>query len=150
MGPSSPEQPVTFACCVEGCPFLASSKQQLAMHSFKVHKVKSVWGNYLGGFVFCPICPKLFHTRERVLSHTRYRSEICRHNLVMRDTKWTDEEDAEMDLNEADCHKKSQATGKRRHHTEAPVLQLVGPLQPILLLGSESSHHFLGLGHRYS
>ena len=62
---------------------------------------------------------------------------------------WTDAEVAEMDLNEADCHKKSQATGKRKHYAEAPVVQLVGPLQPILLLGSESSHYSLGLGHRH-
>ena len=37
----------------------------------------------------------------------------------------------------------------RRHLVEAPVVQLVGPLQPILLLGNDSSHHPLGLGHRH-
>ena len=68
----------------------------------------------------------------------------------MRNKTWTDEEIAEMDLEEIAGHKKSQATGKRRHHAEAPVVQLVGPLMPILLLGNNSSHHPLGLGHRYT
>ena len=147
----SSEQPATFACCVEGCPFSAPSKQLLAMHSFKVHQVKSVWKNYLGDYLYCPICLKYFHTRERVLNHIRYKSETCRHNLVIRysDKMWTDAEVAEMDSNEAECHSKSQATGKRRHHVEAPVVQLVGPLQPILLLGNDSSHHPLGKGHRH-
>ena len=62
---------------------------------------------------------------------------------------WTDAEITEMDLNEAECHTKSQATGKRWRHVVAPAVQLVGPLQPILLLGKESSHHSLGLGHRH-
>ena len=69
---------------------------------------------------------------------------------MMRNRIWTDKEIAETDLEEAAGHKKSQATGKRRHHAEAPVVQLAGPLMPILLLGNESSHHPLGLGHRYA
>ena len=65
---------------------------------------------------------------------------------MLRNKRWTDAEIAEMDLEEAAGHKKSQATGKRRHYAEAPVVQLVGPLMPILLLGNESSHHPLGCG----
>ena len=89
--------------------------------------------------------------RERVLNHIRYKSETCRHKLVIRysDKMWTDAEVTEMDENEAVGHSKSQATGKRRHHVEAPVIQLVGPLQPILLLGNDSTHHPLGRGHRH-
>ena len=62
---------------------------------------------------------------------------------------WADAEFAEMDACEADGHKRTQASGKRRQHAEAPVIQLVGPLQFILLLGNESFHHPLGLGHRH-
>ena len=55
MGPSSShEQPATFACGHEGCPFLASSKQQLAIHSFKVHEVRSIWKNTWLAFCFVP------------------------------------------------------------------------------------------------
>ena len=129
---------------------MASTKQQLAMHSFKVHKVKSVWKNYLGDYVFCPICLEMFHTRERVLNHIRYKFEICKRNFVMRDIKWTDAEIEEIDSNEAECHKKTQAIGKRRHQAEAPVIRLVGPLQPILLQGNDSNHHPMGRGHRYT
>jgi hypothetical protein len=151
QGVPSSSEPAILPCPVDGCTFSAKSKQQMAMHAFKVHKVKSIWKNYLGNLLFCPICLKYFHTRERVLNHVRYRSETCRHNLVLRftDTLWTDNEIAEMDLDEADCHKKSQASGKRRHQAEAPVVQLAGPLQPVLLLGTQSAHHPLGMGHRH-
>ena len=148
---SSPEQPATFVCSFDGCPFMAPSKQQLSMHLFRIHKVKSVWKNYLGSHLFCPICLKYFHTRERVLNHVRYRSEICRHNLVIRfaDKMWTDAEVSELDSLEAESHVHTQATGKRRHHAEAPVIQMAGPLLPIMLLGNDSTHHPLGRGHHH-
>ena len=63
---------------------------------------------------------------------------------------WTNDEIAEMDSCETDGHKQAQASGKRRHQAEAPVFQLAGPLEPILLLSGESSHHALGMGHRHS
>ena len=146
--PSSSEQPLTFNCTL--CNFESDTCQKLAIHKFKVHKVKSVWGNYLGDHVHCPICLKHFHTRERVLNHVRYRSEICRHNLVLRNRMWTDAEVSEFDADDAESLTSTQASGKRRHHAEAPVIRLVGPLLPILLQGNESNHHPLGVGHRYT
>ena len=148
--PSSSEQLLTFKCNRTDCIFEADTSQKLAIHMFKVHQVKSIWKNYLGDHVHCPICLKHFHTRERVLNHVRYRSEICRHNLVLRNRMWTDAEVSEFDACEADGHKSTQASGKRRHHAEAPVIRLVGPLQPILLQGNESNHHPMGVGHRYT
>ena len=85
VGPGSrcsSEQSATFSCSQIGCPFKTATKQQLAVHMFKIHKIKSMWKNYLGDYIHCPICLKLFHTRQRVLNHVRYRSEVCRHNLV--------------------------------------------------------------------
>ena len=110
-----------------------------------------MWKNCLGDYLFCPIRLKCFHTRERVVNHIRYRFETCRHNLVLRfeNEMLTDELIAEMDLKDAECHKRGQASGNRRHHAEATVIQLAGPLEPILLLGGESSHHALGRGHRH-
>jgi len=148
--PSYSEQPLTFKCNRTDCIFEADTSQKLAVHMFKVHQVKSIWKNYLGDHVHCPICLKHFHTRERVLKHVRYRSEICRHNLVLRNRMWTDAEVSEFDACEADGHKSTQASGKRRHHAEAPVIRLVGPLQPILLQGNDSNHHPMGVGHRYT
>ena len=77
--------------------------------------------------------------------------QIRRHNLVLcfKNKMFTDEEIAAMDMMDAECHKRAQASGKRRHHAEAQVVQLVGPLEPILLLGGESTHHALGRGHRH-
>ena len=81
-----------------------------------------------------------------MLNHVRYRSETCRHNLVLRfeNRMSTDEQIAEFDMMDAECHKRAQASGKRRHHAEATVIEMVGPLEPILLLGGESTHHALG------
>ena len=141
--------PVTVHCTVEGCSYTAGSRQRMAVHMFKVHNIKSVWKLYVGDLLFCPICLKYFHTRERVLNHIRYRSEVCRHNLVLRDVQWTEQQVLEFDICDSVGHKEAQATGKRRHRVEAPVVQLAGPLQPILLLGDASSHHQLGVGHRH-
>ena len=74
--PSSTEQPLTFRCNRDDCTFEADTSQKLAVHMFKVHQVKSIWKNYLGDHVHCPICLKHFHTRERVLNHVRYRSRF--------------------------------------------------------------------------
>ena len=120
----------------------------MALQKFKVHNVKSVWKNYLGDLLFCPVCLKYFHSRESVLNHIRYRSEVCRHNLVMRDIQWTEQQIQDFDSSDVSAHKEAQATGKRRHHAGAPVLQLAGPLQPILLIGRQSVHRPLGAGHR--
>ena len=122
---------------------MATSGQQLAVHSFRVHDVRSIWKNMWAISCTVPFVSNASILGKRVLNHVGCRSQICRHNVVLRSKMWADEEIAEMDLNEAAGHKRSQASGKRRHYAEAPVDQLVGPLQPILLLGNDSSHHLL-------
>ena len=71
-------------------------------------------------------------------------------SLVFRDIKWTEQQILEFDSSDEIAHKEAQATGKRRHHAGDPVLQLAGPLQPILLIGKASAHHPLGVGHHSS
>ena len=60
---------------------------------------------------------------------------------------WSQEEIDAMDLNDSAAHADAQKSGKRRHAAELAVVQLAGPLQPILLLGPASNHHPLGVGH---
>ena len=135
------------ACTIDGCRFVCDSRQKMGLHVFKVHGIKSVWKQYVGNLLFCPICLKYFHTRERVLNHVRYRSEICRHNMVLRDLKWSVSEIDAMDADDLSSHVEAQKSGKRRHAVESQVVQLEGPLEPILLIGKGSSHHPLGIGH---
>ena len=140
-------QPIDHLCGIEECKYAADSKQKLALHQFKIDGIKSIWKLYVGDMLSCPICLKHFHTRERVLNHVRYRSEVCRHSMVLRDFKWTQNEIDAMDALDCDLNEGAQKSGKRRHTADMSVVQLSGPLEPILLLGSSSNHHALGVGH---
>ena len=54
-----------------------------------------------------------------------------------------------MDAADAKEHVCAQQAGKRRHRVEEPVVQMLGPLEPILLLNASSGHHPLGIGHNH-
>ena len=55
-----------------------------------------------------------------------------------------------LDEGEAERNVQLHRSGKRRHATSSPVVQLQGPLLPIMLCdGQESLHHPLGVGHNY-
>ena len=74
-----------FACDV--CDIMLASKQQLCLHRFKKHGLKSIERKYLAT-THCPICLMEFHTRERVLNHVKFRSDICRELSLVRKRLW--------------------------------------------------------------
>ena len=63
----------------------------------------------------------------------------------------SEEEACLVDEVEKTLHLSLQKRGKRRHAADEPVLQLVGPLLPIMLIknNDSDSHHPLGFGHNY-
>ena len=129
------------------CEYTCMTVQQLNLHLFKAHGIKNQWKLYVGDYVHCPVCLKLFWTRERVLNHVRYRSKVCRGNLVLRGPKYTSEEIDAMDREDTALNIALQSKGKRRHYVENPTVQLCGPIAPIMLLSKESTHHRMGFGH---
>ena len=98
----------------------------------------------------CTVCLKEFHTRERALNHVRYRSAVCRANLLLRgplilETELSCVEELEKLQNSALAR-----AGKRRHHVCKPAVQLSGPLLPIVtVVEVRGNHHPLGIGHSY-
>ena len=67
--------------------------------------------------------------------------------MVLRDLKWSVSEIDAMDADDLSSHVEAQKSGKRRHAVESQVVQLEGPLEPILLIGKGSSHEPSGIGH---
>ena len=118
---------------------------------FKKHGVKNIWRQYVGYHVHCPVCLKLFWSRERVLNHIRYRSKVCKHNLLLRGPIISEEDALIIDKAEALGHIKLAHSGRKRCAAVEPVLRLHGPLLPTILNPGTvtSGHHQLGRGHNY-
>ena len=90
-------------------------------------------------------------TRERLINHIRYKSVICKHNIILRGFACTEEEATTIDESLRIVHKQLQSRGRRRHFVDEPVIGLVGPLLPILIPDGVrlSNHHVLGFGHNH-
>ena len=146
-GPALQTLTATHAC--DFCPKVCMTFQALSLHRFKAHGLKSAWRKYLDD-VYCPVCLRMFWTRERALNHIRYRSRICKHNMLLRGPVISDSEADVLDAADAESHAANHKSGKRRHHVVSPVVQMPGPLWPIIVEeGRQSSHHELGIGQQY-
>ena len=76
---------------------------------------------------------------------------VCHNNLLIRGPILSEEEARALDDACKARNRQLHATGRRRHHVNAPSFYLPGPLLPILLPpGTSSAHHPLGIGHRYT
>ena len=141
--------PVTLNLQCDKCDLKFSSEQSLALHRFKVHGCKNHMRQYVSD-TSCPVCLRQFWTRERVVNHIRYRSQVCRTNLLLLGPCLSVEEADHLDEVESGANKSLQHKGQRRHHASIPVVRLQGPLRTVFSLpGSHSNHHALGVGHNY-
>ena len=123
------------------------TRQSLAVHRFKAHGIKSIERQYLPHSQ-CPICLVEFWTRERVINHVRYRSMVCRENLLIRPPELSPQQADRLDELEQENFRKMQSRGNRRHKVVEPCVQAAGPLLPIVLDPDNiSAHHPLGRGH---
>ena len=131
------------------CSMVFGTLQQLNLHMFKVHHVRNPFRCYIS-LTHCTVCLKEFHTRERAVNHVRYRSAVCRANLLLRGPSLTEGEASALEETEKSQNRDLARAGKRRHHAGNPAIQLQGPLLPIVLSsGVDGSHHPLGPGHSY-
>jgi hypothetical protein len=133
------------------CDKTFGTLQQLQLHRFKAHGALSVWRLFIGHHTHCPICLKLFWSRERVLNHIKYRSKVCKSNLLIRGHVCDETTACEIDALVAAEHVQLQRKGFKRSKATEPVLRLHGPLLPIILPEEvkASKHHPLGHGHNY-
>jgi hypothetical protein len=139
-------QPVTCVLCER----VSASKQAHSVHMFKKHGVKSDFRRYVP-CTHCTVCLREFGQRETCLNHIRYRSIVCRSNLLLRGPMLSEVEACLLDDECRARNRALHAAGRRRHHVEAPSFYLPGPLLPIILApGQYSAHHPLGRGHNYT
>ena len=83
-----------------------------------------------------------------MINHIRYRSQVCKANLLLRGPCLSEDEADALDGHEHGAHVSLQKKGKRRHHAELPVIRLQGPLCTVFsMLGCYSEHSVLGVGH---
>jgi len=129
------------------CHKVFSSFQALSLHRFKSHGIKNMMRLFVDS-THCSVCLREFWTRERALNHVRYRSPICRDNLIMRGPVLTESQADELDSFEGPFNIDLYRRGRRRHSVLRPSIRCEGPLWPIILPeGCESAHHPLGKGH---
>ena len=117
-----------LSCLV--CHLQFASLQQLSLHMFMSHGMKSHIRLYIKT-TYCSVCLKEFHSRERVLDHIRYRSAVCRANLMLRGPVLTEVEAATIDEESREEHRTLAHACRRRHHVHCPAIQLPGPLLPV-------------------
>jgi len=141
--------PVTLHLQCDKCVMKFSSEQSYALHQYKAHGIKNQMRRFIAG-TFCPVCLRQFWTRERVVNHVRYRSFVCKANLLILGPCLSVEEADALDVFENGANLSLQRKGRRRHHAELPVVRLQGPLRTVFALpGCHSEHHALGRGHNY-
>ena len=135
--------------CCNLCDKSYGTFQSLSLHLFKAHGVKNIWRRYIDTTI-CTVCLKEFWCRERVLNHIRRGSRVCQNQLHMRGPILTEAQALAIDQSQAAMNVHLYRQGQRRHKAMSPVIQMQGPLLPIMLPeGQESHRHALGRGHNY-
>jgi hypothetical protein len=133
------------------CPICRVSSKSLQAHSVHLarkHGIKSSLRRYVDSPV-CRICMVNFTSRERCLNHVRYRSKVCKINVLLRGPCISQEEATNLDEQELEDNRKLYAGGKRRHFVRTPCFRVEGPLLPVLN-SHHSEHSALGYGYNYN
>ena len=131
------------------CNKACKSFQARSVHEYLAHGIKCVERLYVDG-TQCQICLKEFWSRERHLNHIRYRSPVCKENLLLRPPCHSNVEADRLDETDKELHRSLLAKGARRHTATRRCVQASGPLLPIVADPENISvHHPLGKGHRY-
>ncbi len=93
-----------------------------------------------------------FHNRVRVLNHLKYRSSVCRLNLIVAGPIINAQQ---ADILDEECRalrRELYAAGLRAHTATAPCFRLSGPLPlPLVVDGNRMSSkcHILGFGRNH-
>ena len=116
---------VTFAC--DQCAFTAPTRQQLALHSFKVHGHCRLARKCVDT-PYCPICLQMFHSRERVICHIEEKSPRCRAVMDMTFSALEPHTVAALDSEDACTARSLMRKGRRRHYCSIMSSRLPGPL----------------------
>ncbi len=136
------------AQCPECFQDISSSQRMLAHRSRKHDYINPIHA-YVNN-AFCPIC-MYFHNRTRVLNHIKYRSQVCKGNLIMQGPIISIDEARALDEEHREEKRELYSQGYRAHAACQPVFRLVGPLPYSILTDDNmsSKHHTLGKGRNH-
>ena len=95
------------------------------------------------------MCLVYFHCRSRVLNHVKYRSIVCRTNLLFQEPILTVADANELSIKDRPANRGLAAKGLRAHSAIDPCFRLPGPIPaPVFDLAfcgkKVSKHHVLG------
>jgi len=119
------------------CACNANTPQLHSLHLFKHHGIKSPYRIYIDG-VHCPICLKMFHTRERTVNHIRYDSPKCRALIIHLGPCLTPEAANALDAAERERNRHFYAEAKARSKADIPYFRLNGPLLNVYAISNGS------------
>ena len=126
-----------------------NSYQKLAVHRKVKHGQRDPI-NALVDSVHCPVCLLFFHDRIRLLNHLKYRSLVCRLNLLALGPLVSPERSDELDMACRELRRARYAAGLRVHVAIQPVFRLQGPLPlPVSYVSPIGRTHLLGRGRRH-
>ena len=131
------------------CSVSFDSKQKLYLHMFKKHQIKHPVRRYVDG-THCTICMKEFWSRERLLNHLKYKSDVCRLSLMTKNPILTEVEAVALDDAECGVNIALAKSGRRRHFVQKPCVQLHGPFVVCMMFDADGGgHHPLGAGRQF-
>ena len=140
---------VTLWPCVE-CGVDCGSRQQLAVHTSRKHGLNTSIRAWVRG-TCCEVCLVEFHTRDRLVAHLAYRSEICRLNVLRVQQPLSDDELKALDVAARGDVRVLVASGRRRCHAVHKCFRTCGPL-PLTLDPADvviAGAHPLGAGRKW-
>ena len=105
------------------CGKCFNSYQKLALHRKVKHGARNPV-DLLVDSVFCPICLLYFHDRIRLLNHLKYRSTICKLNLLAVGPLISAKRADELDLDSRVLRRSRFAAGLRAHAAVDPVFSV--------------------------
>ena len=116
---------MVFHC--DRCDYAAGSRQQLALHAFRVHGYQRAACSLIDG-VHCPICLQIFHSRPKVIRHIEEQSARCKAVLVHKFAPLPPHIVAGLDEADAANARQLSRRGRSRHHSDSLMSRLHGPL----------------------
>ena len=111
----------TFPCTE--CQKSFSTKQALAVHSFKAHGTKRLQRRYVVT-THCEVCLVEFWTRERLVCHLAEKSSICWANYVAFPPRLSEAQANELDAVDAGSMRQASRSEARRHSVITPLRQI--------------------------
>ena len=143
--------PIYFSSYCLDCGKSFSSYQRLALHRKIKHGARDPVDCLIDS-VHCPVCMIYFHNRIRVLNHLKYRSSVCRLNLVLAGPIISSQQADILDEGCRELRRGLYAAGLRAHTATAPCFRLSGPLPlPLVVDGNRMSNkcQILGYGRNH-